>query len=119
MNGIKFLLDTSVIIGMYHKSREVKTLLHDWQVIINQCAYSAIIRIELLGFPSITDIEQQTIRTLLNKMVRIAITEDIEATTITFKQHHRVKLPDAIIAATAITYSLELLTLDKDLSSRL
>jgi predicted nucleic acid-binding protein len=119
MNGVKFLLDTNVIIGMYHKSTEVKVLLHDRKVIISQCAYSAITRMELLGFPSITDIEQQAIKTLLNKMVRIAITEDIEATTITFKQRHRVKLPDAIIAATAITYNLELLTLDKDLSSKL
>ncbi len=119
MNGVKFLLDTNVIIGMYHKSTEVKALFHARQVIINQCAYSAITRMELLGFPSITDIEQQTIKTLLNKMVRIAITDDIEATTITFKQRHRVKLPDAIIASTAIVYNLELLTLDKDLSSKL
>ncbi|RIZ64837.1 MAG: type II toxin-antitoxin system VapC family toxin [Methylococcales bacterium] len=118
MNGVKFLLDTNVIIGMYHKSTEVKALLHDRQVIINQCAYSAITRMELLGFPSITDIEQQAIKTLLNKMVSIAITEDIEVTTIKFKQRHRVKLPDAIIVATAITYNLELLTLDKDLSSK-
>ncbi len=34
---------------------------------------------ELLDFPSITDIEQMTIKTLLNKMVRIAITEDISS----------------------------------------
>jgi predicted nucleic acid-binding protein len=49
MNGVKFLLDTNVIIGMYHKSAEIKTLLHDRQVIISQCAYSAITRMELLG----------------------------------------------------------------------
>ena len=74
---------------------------------------------ELLGFPGITNFEQHAIKTLLNKMVCLPITEDIETATIIFKQCHKAKLPDAIIAGTAITHKLELLTLDKDLSSRL
>ena len=119
MNGLKFLLDTNIIIGMYHKTSEVKVLLQDRRVVIDECAYSAITRMELLGFPDITNFEQHAIKTLLNKMVRMAVTQDIEAATIAFKQRHRVKLPDAIIAATAITHNLELLTLDKDLRSKL
>lgn len=119
MNGVKFLLDTNIIIGMYHKTAEVKALLQDRRVIIGQCAYSAITRMELLGFPSITDFEQHAIKTLLNHMLRLSINQDIENATIAFKQRHRVKLPDAIIAATAITHNIELLTLDKTLNGKL
>ena len=119
MNGLKFLLDTNIIIGMYQKTLDVKVLLKDRRVIIEECAYSAITRMELLGFPGINDFEQDAIKSLLNKMVRLPITEDIESATIIFKQCHKAKLPDAIIAGTAITHKLELLTLDKDLSSRL
>ncbi len=119
MSGLKFLLDTNIIIGMYHKTSEVKDMLQDRRVVIEQCAYSAITRMELLGFPDITNFEQHAIKSLLHKMVRIAVSEDIEVATIAFKQRHKVKLPDAIIAATASTHNLELLTLDKDLRSKL
>lgn len=119
MNGIKYLLDTNIIIGMYHKTAEVKELLRDQRAIIGECAYSAVTRMELLGFPGITDFEHHTIKMLLSHMHRLSISQDIETATITFKQRHRVKLPDAIIAATAITHNIKLLTLDKGLSSKL
>lgn len=61
---------------------------------------------KLLGFPDITDFEQHAIKTLLNKMVRRPVTENIETATIIFKKSHKVKLPDVIIAATAITHNL-------------
>lgn len=119
MNGIKYLLDTNIIIGMYHKNSEVKAILRNKRVVIQQCAYSAVTRMELLGFPDITNFEKQSINALLNRMLRLSISQEIEEATITFKQRYRVKLPDAIIAATAITHNLELLTLDKKLGSKL
>jgi len=44
------------------------------------------------------------------------ITED---KTISIKQRHRIKLPDTIILATAITNQIELLTLDKKLANKI
>jgi len=117
MNGIKRLLDTNIIIGLLKGNSEAVVMLHG--IGLEVCAYSAVTRMELLGFPDITDLERQSINALLNRMLRLSINHEIEETTITFKQRYRVKLPDAIIAATAITHNLELLTLDKKLSAKL
>ena len=51
-------------------------------------------------------------------MTHIGLDASIEDTTISLKRLYRLKLPDAIIAATAKTYHLELLTLDKQLANK-
>ena len=61
---------------------------------------------ELLGFPEITDLEAQAITNLLAKMQCLSINLTIENTTINLKQLHRIKLPDAIILATALAHQL-------------
>ena len=101
MNGIEYLLDTNIIIGVIKGNDSVIT------------------RMELLGFSGITEYEERTFKVLLSKMTRLSLNEDIEYATIQLRKQRRIKLPDAIIAATAIAYNLELLTLDKDLSSKL
>ena len=119
MNGIKYLLDTNIIIGMYEHSQIVIDLFQNKQVTIAECAFSNITRMELLGFPEITELEAQAITNLLSMMQCLSLNSTIENTTISLKQQHRIKLPDAIIAATAITHQLELLTLDKKLVNKL
>ena len=64
MNGISYLLDINIIIGMYQKSAEVMALMQTKQVSISQCAYSGITRMELLSFPGITEIEEQAFNRL-------------------------------------------------------
>jgi len=119
MNGIKYLLDTNIIIGMYEHSPTVFDLLQNKEVTIAECAFSNITRMELLGFPEITDLEAQAITNLLTKMQCLSINLTIENTTINLKQLHRIKLPDAIILATALDHQLDLLTLDKKLANKI
>ena len=117
MNGIKYLIDTNIIIGLLKGNSTVVDKLLGTSLQI--CAYSAITRMEILGFPGITETEKQAISTALNRMTHINIDQAVEDATITFKQQHHVKLPDAIIAATAITHQIELMTLDKKLAKKL
>jgi len=119
MNGIKYLLDTNIIIGLYQQNLNVLALLKTKQVKINECAYSSITRIELLSYPSITPVDKQTIQFLLNRMAYLAITPEIENETIEFRKIYQTKLPDSIIAATTKYHSLELLTLDKKLANKI
>jgi len=51
MSGIKFLLDTNYILGLLKSQPVVLEELALRQIGIGECAYSAITRIELLGFP--------------------------------------------------------------------
>ena len=70
---------------------------------------------ELLGFPGITPIEERAIQAVLQATSAIAIDEEVEKHAITLRREHSIKLPDAIIAGTAIAKGLQLVTLDKAL----
>ena len=48
-------------------------------------------------------------------MVYFPLTSAIEDSAISLRRQRKVKLPDAIIAATASVHSLELISADKDL----
>lgn len=119
MNGIKYLLDTNIIIGLYQSNSGVLDWLQPKQIRIQECAYSAVTRIELLSYPAITDADKQAIESLLSRMKYCALTPEIENATILFRRTHQTKLPDSLIAATAQHHQLELLTLDKKLASKL
>jgi predicted nucleic acid-binding protein len=56
------------------------------------------------------------IRGLLDACIKLTHAEEINKLTISLKQHHKIKLPDAFIAATAIFHDLPLLTFDKGFS---
>ncbi len=112
MSGVKYLLDTNVILGMLKSSPEVLELLDSKALMASQCAFSAVTRMELLGFPDITSDEDALIRLRLARFTYFAISPDVEDRAIQLRRARRVKLPDAPIAATALCHGLELLSLD-------
>ena len=72
---------------------------------------------ELLGFQGITREEETLIRQKLDRLTYLPLTENIENVVIDLRQARKIKLPDAIIAATALCSGIELLTLDQHLLS--
>lgn len=107
MSGHKYLADTNTLIFLLEKHPSLQSLLDsDWY-------FSFITEIELLGKPGITTREIKNIRALLNACNKIVHTETVNQLTISLKQKFKIKLPDAIIAATAIHSNLPLLTYDK------
>ena len=119
MNGIKYLLDTNIVIGLLQRDLIILDIVNDRQIQIGECAYSAITPMELLSFPSITPTEKEAIVFLLSRMTYLTITPAIENETINFRYTHKTKLPDSIIAATTKYHGLELVTLDKKLANKL
>jgi PIN domain. len=75
--------------------------------------------LELLSKLGLTPTQQKIIEMLLDDCIILDMNREIKKQTIAIKQIHKVKLPDAIIAATAKAHAIELLTLDKKLSSKL
>ena len=117
MSGVKFLLDTNVILGMLKSTPDVMSLVVENDLMANQCAFSIITRMELLGYPGITNSEDALIRQRLEQFTCIGITPEIENLAIELRRARRIKLPDALIAATAISQGWGLLTLDQGLMS--
>lgn len=118
MSGsVNYLLDTNVLIGWLEQQPVALALLRDRKVTTANSGYSAISRMELLGFSSITPPEIQAIDRLLAKMVRYSLVVTIEDAAILLRRSAPVKLPDAVILATAQVHGLHLLTLDQRLAA--
>ena len=116
-NGNKYLLDTNYILGLLKSSSRVIEDASSRNLLTKQCAYSVITRMELLGFPNISEEESQLIKSKLQPLTYLPLDGLVEARTIQLRQTRRIKLPDAIIAATALVKSLELLTFDQKLAA--
>ena len=72
---------------------------------------------ELVGFHVMTEAEETLIESRLRELSYLLIDRRIEDSAIALRSLRRIKLPDALIAATALTHGLELLTLDEGLST--
>jgi predicted nucleic acid-binding protein len=113
MSGIKYLLDTNVVIGLLKGHVPAIALAEQSALSLNQAAVSQITRMELLGYPKLTDEEDRGIRIFLAACQVRLLDERIETEAIRLRRSGVFKLPDAIVAATAITGGLRLLTLDQ------
>lgn len=95
---------------MLKSSPQVIERLQTMPISSGQCAYSAVTRMELLGFPQMGLAEEQLIKDTLSQLHYLPITRSIEDRAIQIRRTRRAKLPDALIAATAVEHGLELLT---------
>jgi predicted nucleic acid-binding protein len=70
---------------------------------------SVITKIELLSFNAPQQ-HYQLLAEFINDATVLEITDSIVETTIKIRKNHKTKLPDAIIAATALVYDFVLIT---------
>ncbi len=99
---MKYLYDTNIFI--YYLAEEPAVLPFFSELFLNQheVIISTIVRIELLSFPELSSEEEEIIADLLMQFERIPLLSEIENRTIQLRRQHRLKLPDALIAATAL-----------------
>lgn len=76
---------------------------------------SVITEIELFSFSEITEAEKAVLHSFLAFVKVVPINDRVKDIAIAFRKDTRRKLPDSIIAATAISLGSELATSDKDL----
>jgi predicted nucleic acid-binding protein len=76
-----------------------------------------ITEIELLSYPSLTPDEETQIRDFLTKITVVGIESNIKEVAITLRKQYRLRLPDAIIAATAQSLNATLFTNDVRLAN--
>ncbi len=104
------LLDTNIV--LYFFGGRLLNPLPSGQYFI-----SVITEIELLSYPSLHLKEETQIIDFLNKITIIGIDSNIKNFTITFRKQYKLKLPDAIIAATAKSINAILFTNDVRLAN--
>jgi predicted nucleic acid-binding protein len=108
--GKKYLIDTNTVIDLL--SNRLSEKATDWleQLIDNQeHCLSIINKIELLSYEGASE-EMRILEAFIVNSELIAITDSIVDTTIIKRRTKKVKLPDALIAATVQVYNLTIIT---------
>jgi len=77
---------------------------------------SIITEMELLSYPALSEVETQKIRKFLSHLTVINLDEAIKTLAIQIRRQYKLKLPDAIITATALSLDAILLTNDRQLT---
>lgn len=107
----RILIDTNVIIYVLNGNHELASLVH------SKYAYLSVIsELELLSFPKIDKREEFVIQSFIKEMNLIELNEVIKRETIRLRRAFGLKLPDSIIAATALYLNCPLITADSDFS---
>ena len=77
---------------------------------------SVITEMELLAWPSLTDEEAGKVRAFFGSVTLCELTATIRARAVALRRDEGLKLPDAIICATALEHRVELWTNDARLA---
>lgn len=102
------MIDTNVVIGHLDSVLPEKGLefMDDLPTIM----LSVVTRIELLSWRSATESQLTVLESYISDAKVFDLSEAIIKKTIYIRKEHHIKLPDAIIAATALVHGLILLT---------
>jgi predicted nucleic acid-binding protein len=111
MSGNKLMLDTNIVLSLLNSDTTLSEFLFNKDLYI-----SFISELELLSYKKITIKEQKEIKSFLKELVVLNLNEGVKQNTIKLRKINGIKLPDAIIAASATWLNIPLITADKQLS---
>lgn len=113
MSTNEYLIDTNILIYHTKGSQHTIAFITD---LINKHAFniSILTKIEFLGWDKHTPDGYEKCKRLLDRATIYSLDDTIADKTIELKRKLNIKLADAIIAATAISNNLKLLTRNVD-----
>jgi predicted nucleic acid-binding protein len=105
---LKRVLDTNAILYLLggKLSRPLPT---------GQFYISVISEMELLSYPLLDESAQTKIESFLSEITIVGLSEPVKKVAIRLRREHQLKLPDAIVAATALSLGAILVTNDAKL----
>ena len=112
MNGVDYLIDTNILVYILQGNQLVRYFAQEEMLVV-----SCISEMEMLGKFQVSEEEKEIITRMLEHCNIIEISYPIKQLAIKIRQNVRIKLPDALIAATAIHNKLTLITADKGFSN--
>jgi len=116
MNGKRYLLDTNAVVALLQGNNKLLNLLQNAKWI----GIFVITQIEFLAFSGLIDEDKHIFSQFLQRIDVIELApkqSELIDLIIKLQQQYRIKLPDAIIATTAIQYEASLVTADKQLQN--
>ncbi len=105
----QYLIDSNVVIDYLAGKFMNDGLLFMNQIINEIPSISVITKIEILGFETTSESTQLLESFVLDSLV-LGLSDEIVDKTIEIRKRNKIKMPDAIIAATAIAYNSIIIT---------
>ena len=109
MNGKRYLLDTNAVIQLLAGNPFLRKMVEDSDFL----AISVISKLEFLSYPDLTEDEKLAFYELLEDLTVFDLTASDDALlqeTVAMRIDGGLKLPDAVIAATALVNDCEVIT---------
>jgi len=103
------LIDSNVIIDYAANKLPEKALAFVEQLFQNDFLICVVVKIEVLGYNDLPE-KQSALEAFLNTSFSFPLDDTVAATAIQLRKEKKLKLGDAIIAATALTHNLTLIT---------
>ena len=116
MNGERYLLDTNAVVALLRGDVTVVSQLTSAEWI----GISVISQIEFLAFTGLSDSDRTLFAEFLSRSHVVGLngdTTELINQIVQIRQAHRLKLPDAIIVASALAMRATLLTADQHLQN--
>lgn len=112
MSGNDIFLDTNILLYFLNGDKNVRKFFFDYNPVI-----SFVTELEILSSPELSEKDKLNIQQLLSEITIINYSDRLKQAILNIRSVKRLKLPDAIIAATAITAGIPLVTADSAFKS--
>ena len=113
----QYLIDNNAISNYFSGLFSVKGMVFMAQVIDQTPTISVITQIEALSWVSPDGSKEQVVKSFINDATVLALAPAVVNQCVSIRRNRKIKIPDAIIAATAIANNLRLITSDNDFNN--
>jgi hypothetical protein len=107
MNGIDYIADTNTMLYITVNN----PCIHPY--VVKNLGISVVTEMELLSYRNITESEVKLIKEMIMWCKEFQLSDNIKERAIILRRTYGTKLPDAIVAATAIECNVPLISADK------
>jgi predicted nucleic acid-binding protein len=111
MSGNSLFVDTNILLYLISGDETVAELLNGKHIVI-----SFVTELELLGYKDLSESDLKIIQELVKEATVLDINEGIKHLVVLLRKSYKIKLPDAIVVASALYSNLPLVTADNQLS---
>ena len=108
---MRYLIDTNIWIYLMNGLPEAENIVRR-AARAKWCGYSAITRLDLFGFVKLTKEDEVELKTILGEFSVVDVSPNIIDEAIKVRKGINIKVPDAIIASTALVCNATLVTRD-------
>jgi predicted nucleic acid-binding protein len=111
----RYILDTNAVVSLLNGNRELAIRLESAEYV----GISVITYLEFLAFDGLTDNDRESFKQFCYRVdiVPLAYNNDVTGNALMLRIQCRLKLPDAIIGATALCRNAQIITNDSHFTS--